>query len=413
MRRALSAFDVTCIGLNAIVGSGIYLFPGQLAAALGPASTLAWCITGALCLPLAFTFAALGTHEVRSGGPFRYTQLAFGLRPAFLVGWCAWVTSAVSWAAVASGLPSYLGSFVPALGSGVPATLVSVCVVVLLGALNVRGVKLGARVTNALTIGKLVPLVLFVGVGLCLVEPRRFQPFAPTGFAAMPALALMTMFAYQGFEVVGVPVGEVRDPQRSVPRAVVASILLSALLYVLVQVVFVGVGARSTAAPLPDAAGLILGSAGTSLLALGGLVSMLGFNAGTALCAPRYLQALAEEHLLPPKFALIHARFGTPAVAVVATTLVTLLLLLLLDFGGLVDLAVLAVLVQYLASSAALVRLARQRRLKLLGAASMLVSIGFGFGCEPRQFLYFGLLAAAGILLALGTRWFAARADAA
>jgi len=405
MRRALSAFDVTCIGLNAIVGSGIYLFPGKLAAALGPASTLAWVVTGLLCLPLAFSFAALGAHEDRTGGPFRYTELAFGVRPAFVVGWCAWVTSAVSWAAVASGLPSYLGSFVPALGAGAPALLVSGLVILALGALNVRGVKLGARVTNALTIGKLVPLALFVGVGLFLVKPERFAPFAPQGLGAMPALALMTMFAYQGFEVVGVPVGEVRDPRRLVPRAVVASILLSALLYVLVQVVFVGVGARASAAPLPDAAALILGGAGSTLLALGGLVSMLGFNAGTALCAPRYLQALAEERLLPPQLALVHSRFGTPAAAVIATTLVTLLLMLLLDFDGLVDLAVLAVLVQYLATSAALVRLGRSPGLKLLGGVSVLVSIGFGFGCEARQFAYFGLLAAAGILLALGTRW--------
>jgi amino acid transporter len=409
MRRTLSAFDVTCIGLNAIVGSGIYLFPGKLAAALGPASTFAWLLTAMLCLPLAFSFAALGAHEERSGGPFRYTQLAFGVQPAFVVGWCAWVTSAVSWAAVASGLPSYLGSFVPLLASGAPATLVSALVIVLLGALNVRGVKLGARVTNALTIGKLLPLLVFVAVGLCVIEPQRFVPFAPAGFAAMPALALMTMFAYQGFEVVGVPVGEVRDPRRAVPRAVVASILLSALLYLLVQLVFVGVGARTSAAPLPDAAGLILGPAGSTLLALGGLVSMLGFNAGTALCAPRYLQALAEERLLPAQFALTHARFGTPAVAVIATTLVTLLLLFALDFDSLVDLAVLAVLVQYLATSAALAKLARNRRLKLLGGISMLVSIGFGFGCEARQFAYFGVLAAAGILLALGTRWLRVR----
>lgn len=409
MRRALSAFDVTCIGLNAIVGSGIYLFPGKLAAALGPASTLAWLLTGLLCLPLAFSFAALGAMEERTGGPFRYAEIAFGLRPAFVVGWCAWVTSAVSWAAVASGVPSYLGSFVPALGSGTPATLVSGAVIVLLGALNVRGVKLGARVTNALTVGKLVPLVLFVGVGLWLVKPERFVPFTPQGLGAMPALALMTMFAYQGFEVVGVPVGEVRDPRRLVPRAVVASILLSALVYVLVQVVFVGVGARATAAPLPDAAGLIFGSAGSTLLALGGLVSMLGFNAGTALCAPRYLQALAEERLLPPQLALTHARFGTPAVAVVATTLVTLLLMLSLDFDGLVDLAVLAVLVQYLATSAALVRLGRSAGLKLLGGLSLVVSVGFGLGCEARQFVYFGLLSGAGIVLAFATRFWLAR----
>src|SRR5688572_19640655 len=145
VRRALTTFDVTCIGVNAIVGSGIYLFPGKLQAALGPASILAWVLTGVLCLPLALSFAALGSVEARSGAAFRYAQLAFGRGVAFIVGWCAWVTSLLSLAAVASGLPRYLGGFVGGVDQGAGARAVSVAVIVGLGALNVAGVKPGAR----------------------------------------------------------------------------------------------------------------------------------------------------------------------------------------------------------------------------------------------------------------------------
>ena len=113
MRRVLTTFDATCIGVNAIVGSGIYLLPGRLSSALGPASVLAWIFTGLLCLPLAFTYAALGAGEERAGGSFRYTERAFGTVPAFAVGWSAWITSIISWAAVASGLPRYLAPFLP------------------------------------------------------------------------------------------------------------------------------------------------------------------------------------------------------------------------------------------------------------------------------------------------------------
>jgi len=404
VRRVLTTFDATCIGVNAIVGSGIYLFPGKLSDALGPASVVAWIVTGLLCLPLAFAYAALGAGEDRAGGSFRYVERAFGKAAGFAVGWSAWVTAVISWAAVASGLPGYLASFVPGADGDVAGRVVAALVVTAFTVLNVLGVKPGARVTDALTIGKLVPLGLFVLVGLFFVDAGRFTPVAPRGFDALPALTLMTMFAYQGFEVVGIPAGEFRDPRQAVPRAVLFSLLGSIGLYALVQVVFVGVGGGSTALPLPDAAGAFLGPTGASLLGLGGLVSMLGFNAGTALCTPRYLEALAEERLVPPALARAHPRFDTPAHAIIASGGVTALLTLVLDFDRLVDLAVVAVLAQYLASSAALVRLGTSARAKVLGLFAVAISLAFAFQCELRAVLVLLGLLGAGAIVAILTR---------
>lgn len=404
MRRALTGFDITCIGVNAIVGSGIYLFPGKLSATLGAGSIAAWLVTGALCLPLALTFAALGAMEERTGGPVRYAELAFGRGVSFVVGWSAWVTSVVSWAAVASGIPRYAGVFVPSVERGLGASAVTATIIVALAALNVVGVKPGARLTAALTIGKLVPLAAFVIAGLFAVEITRFDVVPESAFDAFPAMALMTMFAYQGFEVVGVAAGEVKEPRRVVPKAVVASIVLASVLYLFVQIVFVGVGGSSTDAALPDAAGKFLGAGGAALLGAGGLVSMLGFNAGTALSTPRYLQALGEERLVPSALARTHERFQTPAVAIVTTSLVTLALTFVLDFKNLVDLAVLAVLGQYFATSAALVRLGTGWKQKLLGGVSLVISVAFGSECEPRQFVVLGVVLALGIAVTLTTR---------
>jgi len=404
MRRALTAFDLGCIGVNAIVGSGIYLFPGNLSATLGSGSIGAWVLTGLLCLPLALTFAVLGGKEERTGGPVRYAELAFGRGVSFLVGWSAWVTSVVSWAAVASGLPDYLAVFVPAAGRGGADEVFTAGVIVALCALNVVGVKPGARVTVALTIGKLIPLALFVILGLPAVRASEFHAPPASALGALPGMALVTMFAYQGFEVVGVPAGEVRAPRRAVPRAVVASILVATLLYVLVQVVFVGVGGRATSAPLPDAAESFLGPSGAALLGVGGLISMLGFNAGTALSTPRYLQALADEGLVPSLFSRLHARFETPWAAIVVTSLATLGLAVASDFASLVDFAVAAVLCQYFATSAALVRLGEGLRQKLLGVVSLVVSIAFVAKCELRQFVALGAVLAVGAVIALVTR---------
>jgi amino acid transporter len=409
VRRALTGFDVTCIGINAIVGSGIYLFPGKLSATLGAGSIAAWLVTGALCLPLALSFAALGAMEERTGGPVRYAELAFGRGISFIVGWSAWVTSVVSWAAVASGIPRYAGVFVPAVEHGLGASAVTATIIVALAALNVAGVKPGARLTAALTIGKLVPLVAFVALGLFAVEAPRFEVVPESAFRAFPAMALMTMFAYQGFEVVGVAAGEVKEPRRVVPKAVIASIGLATVLYFLVQVVFVGVGGSSTDAALPDAAARFLGPGGAALLGAGGLVSMLGFNAGTALSTPRYLQALAEERLVPRVFASQHARFQTPAAAIVMTSLVTLVLTFLLDFKNLVDLAVLAVLFQYFATSAALVRLGQGLQKKVLGGVALVISVAFGTECEASQFVVLGAVLALGIAVTFATRAFERR----
>jgi APA family basic amino acid/polyamine antiporter len=406
MRRALTAFDAWCLGVNAVVGSGIYLFPGKLARALGPASVLAWFVTGLCCLPLALAYAALGAREERTGGSFRYAELAFGKGVGFVVGWSAWVTSVISWAAVASALPSYLEPFAPSLSQGAPARLGSAAIVLGLAVVNVRGVRPGARVTDTLTLLKLVPLLLFVAVGLMAVEPARFREFSPQGLGALPALTLMTLFAYQGFEVVGIPSGEVVDSKRAVPRAVLLSLALPATLYVLIQVVFVGVGGTDTAAPLADAARGFMGPWGASLLAVGGLVSMLGFNAGTALCTPRYLHALADEGLVPSSLGRVHPRYATPALAIVASAGVTLVLLQVLDFDRLVDLAALAVVLQYLATSAALVRLERGWR-RGLGIAAMLVSLFFGAQGELKELVILALLAGVGLVIAVATRRFA------
>jgi amino acid transporter len=404
VRRALTAFDITCIGVNAIVGSGIYLFPGRLSASLGAGSIVAWLVTGALCLPVALTFASLGATEERTGGPIRYAELAFGRGISFLVGWSAWVTSVVSWAAVVSGIPHYLGVFVPAVERGPAANAVAATVIITLAALNVVGVKPGARLTAALTIGKLVPLAVFVFAGFFAVKGAHFEAVPDGALVAFPGMALMTMFAYQGFEVVGVAAGEVKDPRRVVPTAVVASILLATVLYLCVQLVFVGVGGSSTQAALPDAARSFLGAGGAALLGAGGLISMLGFSAGTALSTPRYLSALAEERLVPSVLAREHVRFQTPAAAIVSTSLVTLALTFVLDFKNLVDLAVLAVLCQYFATSAALVRLGKTASKKLLGVVSLVISVAFGLESKAKEFAALAGVLVLGILVTLVTR---------
>ena len=371
-QRPLSLLDVTCVGINAIVGSSIFLFPGRLAGHLGPASVFSFGLTGLLLLSVALCFAEASALFDQAGGPYLYAREAFGETVGYGIGWMCWVTLIVSWAAVANGIAVYLGYFGPAFAGKFIIKAIAAVVIVMMGVINYRGVKLGAWTSNFFTAAKLIPLGLFVLLGLPHVSAVNFTPFAPHGWRPMGAACFLAYFAFQGFENVPVPAGEVDRPQRSVPLAVMGSLLIAAVLYMLVQAVAVGVypGLSGSQRPLADAAGLIMGSWGAAVIVLGAVFSTIGYNAGSALGGPRYLVALSEQSDLPPGFSALHARFGTPSRAVALTTVLTLACAIILDFDKLVDFSNIVVCAQYISTCAAIPWL-RKRKVYPAGAFRM------------------------------------------
>lgn len=359
--RPLGVWTAVFLGLNAIVGSGIYLFPGTLARDLGPASVVAFGVTALVCLPIAFAYAELARDHDRSGGTYRYVVAAFGPYAGAVVGWISWISAVVSWAAVANGVPGYLGHFVPALGPGVGGKIAAAVLVVVLTALNWRGVRLGAWVSNGFTIGKLLPLALLAAAGATawIGHGDRLVPFAPHGYGALPGAVFLVLFAYEGFEVVGIAAGEMKEARRSVPRGVLLSIGLSAVLYCTVQLGYLAAGSPRGDAPLASAARVLFGGLGATLLGIGGLVSIVGFTAGSAFGSPRYLFALAEDGHLPRSLSARHAVHGTPALSILWTGAATLLCTVGLGFERLVAIANVSVLLQYAATAVALVSVRR------------------------------------------------------
>jgi amino acid transporter len=353
-RRELTRFDLTCLGVNAIVGSSVFLFPGKLAGLLGGASPAAFALTALLLAPVGLCFAEAASAHDRPGGPSLYAQTEFGPAWGFAVGWLCWVTMIVSWAAVANGVASYL----PVGAAGAKA--VAVGSIMAFGLLNMRGVKMGAWTVNFFTTAKLVPLALVALAGLKAAPSWRPQP-GPEGWAPMGAAAFMCYFSFQGFETVPVPAGEAKDPARDVPFAVLAALAGSALLYVLVQIAAVSVpGIAASPRPLADAAVALYGAWAGRLIVAGATVSMLGYVAGNGLGGPRYLSALAEEGHLPARLARPHPAYGTPHEAILWSTGVACAAALLLDFGKLVDFTNVVIGGQFLATAFAV--LARRRR---------------------------------------------------
>jgi basic amino acid/polyamine antiporter, APA family len=416
--RRLSLFDTFCLGVNAIIGSGIFIFPGVLAKEVGPASILAFGVCGLLLVFVALCYAELGSMFRQNGGSYVYATEAFGPWIGFGVGWISWVTSIFSWAAVATAVGPNLAYFQSAFDQPATVKIVAAALIVGFSLINYYGIKLGAWTIDFLTVAKVVPLLLFVAVGCFYVEPARFRPFwnPPTGSFSLAIF--LSLWSLQGFEVAPVPAGETEHPQRKVPIAAVGSLVFSTLFYVLIQAVAVGVHpglADAGNKPLAEASARFLGPAGGTLMALGALISMIGYNAGNALGSPRYLSALAEDHALPAWLAAPHPRYKTPSRSILLTGGLTACAALFLNFQSLVELANLAVILQYLATCAAVIRLRQirpeaERRFKMpfgipVALAGCAVSLWLVKEVKVHDLVLEGSVLAVGLALSLSFRW--------
>lgn len=406
-QRVLGGLSLLALGLNGVVGVGIFFLPATLAGKAPGLAGVALLVATALALaPVALTFAALGRRFDEDGGPVVYARAAFGDRAAFVVGWVAYLSAVTSTAAVLAGLCRYsLGAW---LGlSGLAERGAAVAIGAALLGLTAAGLGLSARVWTFLTIIKLLPLLGLIALWLLRGGAAALpEPAAPASAAGWAGAALAATFAYQGFEIVPLVAGHARASERSVPRAMMGSLLIAALLYALLHRACLGaVGSlASSKAPLVDAARALAGDRGAAVLGAGANLSSLGIAFGMAAMTPRYLAALGPE--LGASLAQESPR-GVPLRAVAVTAALVGALLLLGDLSELFALSSVAVLAQYGVTSLALLRLARDRQrgfsprdawpapLALLATAA-LVS-----GASLRE----AAVAAAALVLGLLARW--------
>jgi amino acid transporter len=403
--RPVGTLQLLALGLNGIVGVGIFFVPASVAAtAPGLGAVAVFALTGLALLPAALTFAILGRRFDVDGGPVVFARAAFGDRVSFLVGWVAYVSALFSTAAVTVGLTRAVLSLL-GLGEGLLSRAAPALLVTLLAAVVASGLRLSAWVWTGLTVLKLLPLVFLVGA-FALAWGRFPAPAVATPGAGWLRAALTVVFACQGFEIVPVIAGQVRASSRAVPFATVGSLALAIGLYVaLVLACVTALPALATsAAPLADTAA-VLGGAGLSwLVVLGTSVSALGITFGMLVTTPRYLSSLAAgERTL---FDLDRtSAAGVPMRALGVTWAVVATIVSLGELGELFALSGIAVLLQFGTSALALLVLAarRERGLEpsrawpavptLAVAAALVVA-----GATARE----ALVAAGAVLLGLG-----------
>jgi APA family basic amino acid/polyamine antiporter len=392
--RPIGTLQLLALGVNGIVGVGIFFVPAVMAAnAPGLGLVAVFALTGFAVLPAAFAFAALGRRFDEDGGPVVYARAAFGDAFAALVGWVTYVSAFFSTAAVLVGLTQAVASEVGLEG----ALARRVASLVLLSALTLVvawGLRLSAWVWTGLTVLKLLPLLLLLAAAAASA-PALAAPAPAVPDVRWLRAGLTAMFACQGFEIVPVIAGQVRASARAVPRATVGSLVLAIALYVgLAWTCVAALPALATSdAPLADAGFVLGGAALGHLVAVGTSVSALGITFGMIVTTPRYLSALAvgEQGLLGLDRV---STSGVPRRALAATWLFVAILVALGDLGELFALSSLGVLMQYGVTAVALVVLARRRARGLLprdawpAPLTLVVALVLaGFGATAREAL--------------------------
>lgn len=316
LKREIGKWDLVLLLINSLIGAGIFGLPSKIFALSAWYSIPALFITAGIVLILVLNFAEVGSRFTKTGGPYLYTLKAFGRFPAFLMGWLLLITRLATYAALVNILPSYLSLFYPELGTFWGKIGVIFVITAFFTFINYRGVKNSTRWNNGFAIGKLIPLFVFIIVGLFFVQPENISiPKELPEISGMTQSIFLLIFAFTGFEAIIVSTGEIKQPRKNIPFALIFALLFVSLFYGLIQFVSIGTlpDLANSEKPLADVAYLIMGRSGAIFITIGALISVSGTLNTVMLIGARIPFALAEENQLPKSLAKIHSRYFTPS----------------------------------------------------------------------------------------------------
>ena len=363
--RAIGRWSLVALVVNSIIGSGIFGLPSTVAGILGKSSPYAVLIAGAGMTIVIACFAEVASRFQQAGGPYLYARVAFGRFMGIETAWMLWLGQITAPAANANLFVIYLGEFFPHAKEPWTRALILTGLIGLLTAINLRGVKAAAQVSNIFTAAKLVPLAGVIVLGLffmgrhgSIVSVSTSNPSSGDWLKAV----LLLVFAYGGWETALAPMGEARNPRRDAPFALFMALALCTVFYALIQWVVVSIlpTAANSARPLADVARIVAGPIGAGIVAIGALISVYGYLSAKILAMPRVPFALAEQGDFPKIFAAVHPRFQTPYVSIVVFAVMVWGLSLVGDFKWNVTLSAVARLLYFGVGCAALPLLRRR-----------------------------------------------------
>jgi len=361
LRRSLSAWDLTLLGIGAIIGTGIFVLTGTAAAnQAGPAITMSYLAAGLACLFAALCYAEFASMIPISGSAYTYAYATLGELVAWMIGWDLILEYAVGSMTVAIGWSGYMQRLLAGFGVTLPQAIAAappvgiinlpaVIIVLLIMVLLVIGIRESARFNAAMVATKLAAVLFFLAAGVAYVEPANWTPFAPYGWPGIMAAAAVVFFAYIGFDAVSTTAEEAKNPQRDLPIGIIASLVVCTILYLAVGAVLSGIVPviqfRANEAALPgvamiDAAESVkflnapvayaLGYIGqdwaAGLVSAGAVAGITSVLLVMLMSQPRIFFSMSRDRLLPPGVSKVHPRFGTPYITTIITCVVVALI---------------------------------------------------------------------------------------
>lgn len=363
LRRSLGLVDAVGIGFGAIVGAGIFVVTGIAAGMAGPAFLIGLLIAALAATANALSSAQLAAQFPYSGGTYEYGYRVLNPWAGFAAGWMFLASKIAAAGTVAIGLAGYLELLLP----GLPPRAVAVGAVVAFTAVNYFGVQKSSRVNLVIVAVSLTALLTFAVAGAGAFRLENLRPFAPGGWQGVMEAAALLFFAYTGYARITTLGEEVREPRRTIPRAIILTIAGAALLYLAVAMVAVGaVGSErmaETAAPLAAAAGSFSRSWTPTVVAAGGVTAMLGVMLSQLLGLSRMAFAMARRRDLPAFFEAVHPRYGVPHRATIAIGAVTAVVAATGALTAVASAAAFTILIYYVITNLSALRMQREARL--------------------------------------------------
>src|SRR2546421_2958293 len=355
--RGIGIPALTANIVSSTIGAGIFVIPATVARGLGPAAPLAFVCCAIAMVLFVTCFAIAGSRVSLTGGLYAYVEVAFGRYVGFLAGMLYFLTALGAVAGVVNVLANSVALVIPSLGGPVMRIVVMLAVYGSLVFINIRGVRKGAGAVTVITLAKLLPLLLFICAGIFFIHPPNLGwPAWPSSQALGDAVVLL-MFAFVGIEVALIPSGEVKNPAWTVPRSAYLALVITTIIYVLIQVVAQGTLGADLAnykdAPLAESASKFLGNIGRTILLAGATISAFGFVTSDILSSPRLIFAFGRDGALPEFFAHVNPRYRSPDVAIITYATLAFALSVSGTFEQLAVLSNVAVLLMYFLCCAA------------------------------------------------------------
>jgi APA family basic amino acid/polyamine antiporter len=362
LKRGIQRWDLVFLIINSVIGAGIFALPAKVFALSGAYSILAFFTCAMVMAVLILVFAEVSSRFEKTGGPYVYVLEAFGPIPAFIIGWLLMLTRLFSYATLINLMVLYLSFFSDIFTLEAVRIGMILAITGLITYFNWIGVKNTAKVSNVLTVAKLFPLIIFIGVGLFFIDFDLFKGSDSPTIKSFSASTLLLIFAFGGFEAGLVNSGEIVNPRKNLPFGLLTAAAVIAGFYILIQVVSIGTlpDLANSEKPIADAATGFMGWWGGVFITIGAVISIMGTLNVQILSGSRLPFALSLEDQLPRFFSKVHPHFATPVVSIAFFASLVAFVAIVWGFMSSLAVSVISRLILYAMVAASLIKLRKK-----------------------------------------------------